>query len=258
VKRDEDILAQLRSEVVSAAGRHEERRAPRRGPQRPALFWLAAAAVVLAVLGGVVLVQPDQASAGVEIISDESGLTLRLTDLATRPEEVEEAARLAGVDVSVTLVPVGPSLVGRFLGSSGTALPQELAITEGDGSAFTGFRIPNDFDKQIDLRMGRPAEDGEEWGSLSDARAPGEVLECQDLVGISLGDALERIDRLDVGAVQVMLLDEARWLEPGQIDDHRRTTVMRLMSPAPDTVWIDAAEDVERFTPPIPFPKPDC
>jgi hypothetical protein len=222
------------------------------------LRWLAAAAAVVAVLGGVVLAQPDSASAGVEIISDESGLTLRLTDLATRPEEVEEAARRAGVDVSVTLVPVGPSLVGRFLGSSGTALPQELAITEGDTSAFTGFRIPNDFDKQIDLRMGRPAEDGEEWGSLSDATAPGEVLECQDLLGISLGDALERIDRLDVDAVRVLLLDEARWLEPDDFDAHLQTSVMRLVSPAPGTVWIDAAESVERFTPPIPLPKPDC
>lgn len=242
---DDRFLAELRTEVLDAAERTSSPEAPRR--VAPLGRLAAAAAIVLAVVMGVVVTRPDTAAAGVEITRSGSDLVVRLTDLESRPEEIEEAAAEAGLDLTIVDEPVGPSLVGRFIGSSGSELPEVLRVVEGDpSSGFTGFRIPADFDGSLTLRLGRTARDGEEWAALSDAAAKGEVLECQQLVGATLDEVATAVSA--TGAeLRVMLLDSGQWLEDADLDAHGDAVALRVTSPAADTVWVDVSEHPERF-----------
>ncbi len=242
---DDRFLAELRTEVLDAAERADRATAPRR--RAPLGRLAAAAAVVLAVVMGVVVTRPDPAAAGVEITRSGGDLVVRLTDLESRPEEIEEAADQAGLDLTIVDEPVGPSLVGKFLGSSGTELPELLRVVEGDpASGFTGFRIPADFTGSLTLRLGRAARDGEEWAALSDAAAKGEVLECQQLVGATLDEVVEAVSATG-SALRVMLLDSGQWLQDADVAAHGDAVALRVSSPAPDTVWVDVSEHPEQF-----------
>jgi hypothetical protein len=224
----DEFLAQLRDEVVSADERH---RAVAEAPTTPTpigsparrsrLRWLGAAAVLVLVAGAGVVLRPAPVAAGVEVLADADGLTIRLTDLQTRPDEVETAASDAGLDVTVTEVPVGPSQVGRFVGLSATGGSDQIQITEGTSeTGFTAFRLPRGFDHSIDLRIGRAAEPGEELAVTSDATAEGEILECRELIGLPLSDALEIAKDAGASPVRVNVLDEGRWLSPREFDDY--------------------------------------
>ena len=244
---DDRFLAELRTEVLDAAERAGRPTAPRRPARLGRLA--AAAAVVVAVVAGIVMTRPDTAAAGVQITRSGDDLVVRLTDLETRPEEIEEAAAEAGLDLTIVDEPVGPSLVGRFIGSSGTDAPAVLEVVEGDpASGFTGFRIPATFDGSLTLRLGRTAEEGEEWAALSDATAKGEVLECQQLVGATLAEVVAAA--ADKGAhVRAMLLDAGQWLEGEALAEHADAVAVRVSSPAADTVWVDVTERSEWFEP---------
>lgn len=244
---NDEFLAELRAEIVAADERHRE--ATRPVPSHRTFRWFAtAAAVVVLVAGAALSVRPDTAAAGFEIIPDETGLTLRLTDLATRPDGVEQAASEAGLDVTVTAEPVGPSMVGKFIGLNATQLVEQVTITQGDpDTGFTAFRLPLDYSGAVELRMGRPADPGEQWAALSDATAPGELLACQDLIGQPLSDATAAAAATGAGTIKVMLLDTARWLTGTDIDDHADTSVIRVTQRSDDEIVIDAASDPEPF-----------
>lgn len=241
---NDEFLALLRSEVVAADARHQ---APNTLPatrRNPRGRWLGAAAVLLLIAGVVVALRPAPAAAGVEVIADADGLTIRLTDLTTRPEEVEQAARDAGLDVTVTAEPVGPSRVGRFTGLTASGGTSTIQITEGDAeTGFTALRLPRDFEDSLELQIGRAPRPGEEWAQPSDATAAGEPLECADLLGESLAAALEAADRADVKRVRVNFMDEGRWLDEDELSDYLRATVKWASNVSEDEVHIYIASD---------------
>lgn len=249
------FLAELRAEIVAADERHRStvpgapRRRPDRSPaRRPARWLAAAAAVVVLVAAATVLLRPDDAAAGFEIVPDDTGLTLRLTDLATNPEAVEDAAAAAGLDVTVTSAPVGPSMVGKFIGLTATQLVEQVQVTEGDpDGGFTAFRLPRGYSGAVELRMGRAARPGEHWAALSDATAPGELLACEQLIGQPLDRAVAAAERTAAGTVRVMLLDDGTWLSATEVRDHADATVIRVTQRSTDEIVIDAATDPEPF-----------
>lgn len=256
---NDEFLAELRGSVVAADEAHRAQRS-RRGRQGSGpVRWLAAAAIVLVVAGASVALRPSTAAAGLQVVADSTGITLRLTDLATRPSEVERASKEAGLDVTVSEVPVGPSMVGKFVGLSGEQLPQRVQVTDGDASSgFTAFRLPAGFDGPLELRMGRAARDGETWAVLSDATAPGEPLACQDLVGEDLADVMAVAAESDVGQVLVMSLDSAQWLDRDGIDASANAEVIRVMRRSEDVLVIDAAQDPTPFRRMSPPPPEGC
>lgn len=244
---NDEFLAELRAEIVDADERHHTATRPAH-PRRTFRWFATAAAVAVLVAGAALTLRPDTAAAGFEIIADDTGLTLRLTDLAARPDDVEHAAAEAGLDVTVTAAPVGPSMVGKFIGLNATQLVEQVTVTQGDtDTGFTAFRLPLDYTGTVELRMGRPADPGEQWAALSDATAPGELLACQDLVGQPLSDATAAAARTDAGTVKVMLLDTARWLTDTDIAKHPDATVIRVTQRSDDEIVIDAATDPEPF-----------
>lgn len=228
----DEFLAQLRDEVVAADERHraaiESPPAPTGTPaRRSRIRWLGAAAVLLLVAGAIVTLRPAPVAAGVEVIADADGLTIRLTDLQTRPDEVETAAREAGLDVEVEQVAVGPSQVGRFVGLTATGGSDQIQITEGSSeTGFTAFRLPRGFDHSLVLRMGRAAEPGEELEVTSDATAKGEILECLQLTGLPVAEAIEIAEGAGASPVRVNVAEEGRWLPPREFDEYGDLTVV--------------------------------
>ncbi len=232
----EEFLGQLRTEVLAADERHLAPGPPVRSRRPHRGRWLGAAAAVLLLLAGAsVALRPAPAAAGVEVIADADGMTIRLTDLTTRPEEVEAAARDAGLDVTVISEPVGPSRVGRFIGMSGSGGTSEIVVTEGDAvNGFTAIRLPSGFDDSLELRIGREALPGEEWSESSDATAPGEPLECADLLGEPLSVGLETARRAGVATVKVNLIDEGRWLRTAEFEDYADVRIQWVSAGATD------------------------
>lgn len=244
--KDEQFLAELEGQILNAAAR-EGRTRDRRRAARPLPRIAAAAAVVAVVAAGVLVARPDTAAAGVEITREGPDLVVRLTDLESDPEEIERAVADAGLDISIVDKPVGPSLVGRFLGSSGTEMPPLLEVVEGDpSSGFTGFRIPANFDGSLTLRIGRPAVAGEEWAILSDATAPGEVLACESVVGSTLAEVADVVAS-DGAQLRVMNLDTSRWVHGDPVEELGEAIAVRVSSPSPEVVWVDISEHPDQF-----------
>ena len=101
----------LREQLRAAAIRELQRSTRRRRVRIGA----AIAAVVAAAVGAVAVLSPSPAAAEVEVRIEDGFVEVRLTDLDATPREVEAAMRERDLEVAVVRVPVGPSLVGRFL-----------------------------------------------------------------------------------------------------------------------------------------------
>jgi hypothetical protein len=167
-----------------------------------------AAVVVVAVLvAGLVLTRDDRAGAGV-VVEQRGGLVyVRLVDLEHDAGAIERAADDAGIDVEVEEVPVGPSLVGRFLNAFRDDPVGELRELDRDGPAFSGFAIPAGFDGTLILRVGRPAHGREAYIQATNAVSEGEPLACSGIIGASPARAAELLDARDL---------DARWFEQAE------------------------------------------
>lgn len=247
----EEFLAGLRAEVVDAQA------AKAAGRRVDAVTRLAAAAVVVAVaVVAFVVVSPSPAHAGVDVTRIGDDLVIRLTDLETHPDEIVDAAREAGLDVVVDQVPVGPSNVGRFVGDTQRGdYPEELRSVDSDGaSTFVGFRIPHDYSGELRLRLGRPAEVGEEWVVSSQAVAPGELLACSDVVGRSLAEV---VPALPEGVnVQILVIDDGTVVPDvaavGADERLGGLQVARAMNASPTDLWLEVAADPAIYLLPAP------
>lgn len=264
--RSDEFLEDLRSQLLDAADRMEESApapAPasrsRRTGRRLAALAAAAALVVAVTVGALLATGGDHASAGLEVIDQGDHLEIRLTDVETRPDEIEAAARAAGVDVAVEEVPVGPGNVGRFIGSYADGTPPYLTIDENDPtSAFMGFSIPAEYPGQLRLLLGRAAQPGEEWRAASWATAKGGLLECQEVVDRPLREVLQLAVESEAEHVEVRLLDDGgRRLEPDEIDRRLDLPVQAALSWNPTMVAIEVADDPDSL-PPLTKPHDGC
>ena len=110
------------------------------------------------------------------------------------------------LDVTLTLVPASPSLVGTLVYFSEPPGGQITPITAkgkcytgGGGSACpVGVRIPVGFKGQAQLVFGRSAKPGEEYESTAPATAPGEVMHGMRFQGLTVGQVLAMLSRRDV------------------------------------------------------------
>jgi hypothetical protein len=178
-----DFVSELRAELVGAAHRLHHRRIRRRRIARRA----AIAAAVVAVVGlgaGLAATTYDSApaAAGVQVVTVDGRLVLTVEGVAVAPNAVESALHDHDIDADVVAVPVGPSLVGRFLVGSIEG-DEHAVILDLHGGTFTGFSIPLDYGGHLVLDLGRPARPGEMYHRGSDAFADGEPLACSDLLG---------------------------------------------------------------------------
>jgi hypothetical protein len=101
-----------------------------------------------------------------------------------------------GLDITVNLVPVSPSLVGTVVYTSDNGGPSAIqplqggrCVTAGGGCAI-GLKIPATFTGKGYVTLGRPAKPEEAYESQASAFAPGEALHCSRLLGARVATAL--------------------------------------------------------------------
>lgn len=103
------------------------------------------------------------------------------------------------LNITLKLIPVGPSLVGTVLDQSyDSQLPNEpkrgaiQALDSHCGAAEVhcqvGVRIWDGFTGSGEIDLGRPAQTGERYAYAPSLFAPGEVLHCSGLVGAPVSD----------------------------------------------------------------------
>ncbi len=200
----------------SPRGRRLQRRSGRRSRSshvRPrALFSVAGALAVVAVvlvLGLGSAVQPQPARAAVAFSSAANGdIIATITDPFAAETQLDAAFAAHGFHITVSLVPVSPSLVGTVVymsddGGSGQieSLEGGSCVTGGGGCP-VGLKIPAAFTGQGYITLGRPAQSGETYESAASAFATGEALHCSGLLGAQVGAAMPVLDAHKLTVVQ--------------------------------------------------------
>jgi len=126
------------------------------------------------------------------------------------PRKYRAEFRAHGLNVSLKLLPVSPSIVGTvvYFGGTGTGAIKVITargrcFTGGGGSACpVGLRVPVDFRGQADLVFGRAARAGERYESTASATALGEVLHGLRISGKRVSVVLRMLRRRHVTAAE--------------------------------------------------------
>ncbi len=171
-------------------------RAPRRRPRLVPALGAAGiaglAAVVLVVALGRSAASPPVARAVVAFHAGAGGdIVATVVNPFAAQAQLDQAFQQHGFDITVTLMPVSPSLVGTVIYMSGggiTPLQSGACITGGGGCSI-GVRIAANFSGQGAIALGRPAQSGETYSSSASAFAAGEPLHCSGLLGAQVGVA---------------------------------------------------------------------
>jgi hypothetical protein len=180
----------LRNALVKAVPR-QVARARRRAHRRRIVFALVVGLALVTTI--VTFALPDQrADARIDVEQRDGKVYVQLLDFESRPDEIVRALANAGINATVELVPVGPSNVGRFIGST-TSDTAYFSSSDRFADGYRGFSINDDYKGQLSLELGRPAEAGETWRGAGNALARGEVLACRDLVGKTAAEAISAI-----------------------------------------------------------------
>ncbi len=207
--------------TASAADRLEPAtKAPRRIRRRwlvgaPLAAGLAAAVLVVTVLGspgdkvGPVHIGPAKAEA-LTFTRHGRYINVIVRNPLADPRKYRAEFRAHGLNVSLKLLPVSPSIVGTvvYFGGTGTGAIKVITargrcFTGGGGSACpVGLRVPVDFRGQADLVFGRAARPGERYESTASATAPGEVLHGLRINGKRVSAVLRMLRRRHVTAAE--------------------------------------------------------
>ena len=188
---------------------HSARRA-RPSRRRARLVWACATAAVVvagAALGiTLVLHNPAPAAAAVEFRTSGDYIVATVVNPYAAEQQLDAAFAAHGLDITLKLVPVSPSLVGDVVymdisaGASGIeTLPSPTREAPG-GPLQVGLRIPVDFKGQAAIDLGRAARPGETYVSTGDAFAPGEVLYKSGLLGMRVSAAQAKLKALGLSA----------------------------------------------------------
>lgn len=211
---DELFPAEFRLELLGAivgdstahmpphrAGRSSQRR------RRPLKLGLAgaatatAAAALVAALTAGSAVSPTPADAVSFRTASSGEIVATVTDPFAAQAQLNAAFAKQGLNITVNLVPVSPSIVGTVLYVGGSTAVSQIQSLQGGhcltggGGCPIGLKIPKDFTGRGAITIGRPARRGEEYESATSAFAPGEPLHCSGLLGASVASATPALER---------------------------------------------------------------
>ncbi len=132
------------------------------------------------------------------------------------------------LDISLSLVPASPSLVGTLVYESEPATGPQLVPITAKGKCWTGgggnvcpvgVRVPLGFRGAATLVFGRAARPGEQYETTAPASAPGEVMHGLHYVGKTVAEVLAMLAPRHVTVnhylVQQQCSDSARKTVPG-------------------------------------------
>jgi hypothetical protein len=175
-----------------AAGDRRRRRWPRRLIAIPVAAALAAAALVVALAHpgdragtpGIGPLRPDLHALAFTI--SDGYITVIVRDPVADQASYNAEFKAHGLDITLSLVPVSPSLVGTVVEIS-TDGPDgnSIATITAEGKCWTGgggnecpvgLRIPDGYRGQAAIVFGRAARPGEQYESTAPVDAPGEAM----------------------------------------------------------------------------------
>jgi hypothetical protein len=204
-----DLGDQIAATACPAATGHfrrrpAHRRLARRSPARRRLLIGLPIAGALAVAGlaavslaspgqkvGPLTVGPPRAQAAVMSITRHGGyLDVIVTNPLADARRYREVFAKLGLNITLTLVPASPSLVGTlvYYQTTGVQITPITAVgkcwTGGGGSVCpVGVRVPLDFKGTAVLTFGRAARPGELYATTGPVTAPGEAMHGMNFVG---------------------------------------------------------------------------
>jgi hypothetical protein len=172
-----------------------------RRARRPALISMLGAAAVAAAVAALLItgsaVRPELAGGAVVFHTASDGdIVATVTDPFAAESRLKAAFAEHGLDITVTLLPVSPSLVGTVVytsdsgGASAIHPLQGGRCVTGGGGCSIGVKIPATFTGKGYITLGRPAKPAEKYESQASAFAPGEALHCSHLLGARVATAL--------------------------------------------------------------------
>jgi hypothetical protein len=202
----EEVVSMDHDETRGAT-RSQARRRQKTPRRRARLAWVsAAAAVVIAAsaFGIVSAVSDTPAAAAVEFKESGQYIVATVEDPYAAAERLRAAFVAHGLDITLKLVPVSPSMVGSvvFMDIEGGDITSLVSATRQapGGPMPVGLRISVDFKGRAEIVLGRAAQPGETYVSTGDAFAQGEVLHKSGLIGMRVADAAVRLKELGLTA----------------------------------------------------------
>jgi hypothetical protein len=169
--------------------------------------------------------------------------------------ELKAAFAQRGFKITLTLVPVSPSLVGTVLytsdngGSSAIQPLQQGRCLNGGGGCTIGVKVPASFAGQGYITLGRPARAGENYESQASAFASGEALHCSGLLGDTVAAARPALAKSDLSVEWREVTTETS--PDGVQASHSQTDTSppsgnhiwdaNMTAPGKVTIWTDAA-----------------
>jgi hypothetical protein len=198
--------------IVASAARQEtdprDRFVPRirTFPRRAALAVAGASVLIVAVIVGQGVVSPTKAkAAGVYIVRHGGQIDAMIDDPRAPAASMEEAFAKAGLEVTVDVIPASPSLAGTitFIDTPSSFepiyAPEGSCLLPGGGTrCVIGMRVPADFSGSASIQVNGTPPAGQLYDSVNDALAPGEVLHCSGVRGMTVADAVTILRQLGV------------------------------------------------------------
>ena len=166
----------------------------------------AAIVVVAAVFVAASVIRSSPAAAGVRFATTGRYIVATVTDPTASAEKLRAAFSEHHLDITLTLVPGSPSLVGTVVATEEVgpsrieALQGGPCITGGGGCPI-GLRIPIDYAGHAGITLARRAGPTEDYVATASAFAPGEPLHCSGAAGATVTHAARTIDGLGLHAI---------------------------------------------------------
>ncbi|MEV2273008.1 hypothetical protein [Nonomuraea africana] len=124
-------------------------------------------------------------AAALEIDREDGYYVIEINDLYADPERYQAQLRAAGLDITLRVLPVSQAFEGQvFPTTPGNQYVEDIkgiyppgACDRLDGCAI-GVKIPDSFDGTADISVGRKANPGEQYQSITSFDAKGEPMHC--------------------------------------------------------------------------------
>jgi hypothetical protein len=203
--------------IVSSASPADPGRGARRGRLlgvRPAAVFLTTVAVLLVAIiavlvAGQTIVSPTKAkAAGVRFARHAGYIDATIDDPTAPAASMEAAFAEYGLDITVQVLPASPSLVGTitFMDTPPSFEPiygpEGSCLLPGGGTrCIIGMRVPSDFSGTANIVVDGAAAPGQLYHTTVDALAPGEVLHCSGVLGMTVSQAAPILEKLGLTAI---------------------------------------------------------